>query len=282
MRGSSSLAQRLREQLAQIPSVEICDIGQHRCGIVSFNAHAIDAREIQRRLNAVRINVSVSPAQYTLLDMRSRRLENVVRASVHYYNTEAEVDRCCARAGEDRPLVDSTSRGEPFHPGLDLQGVGKRRARGNLLLAPDHAAEAAQLFGQHAGCAAAAGADLQRQRPRRLSVPDFDRPRIGTDPRRPAVSKDLHPVEAAGGHARGRQIRRRERRHRPAIPLQLGQGQIDLALRRAMKLRAEAARLRPPQQGLRGVEIVHHRREQRVLAGKLLHDMSPADAARSR
>lgn len=89
------LAQQLREQLGQIPRVEVCDLGQHRCGIVSFNVTGVDAREVQRQLSTSKINVSVSPRQYTLLDMEARRLESVVRASVHYYNTEAEVGRFC-------------------------------------------------------------------------------------------------------------------------------------------------------------------------------------------
>jgi len=89
------LALRLREQLDQIPGIHVCDIGQEHCGIVSFNAATADARAIQRHLSTGKINVSVSPAQYTLLDMVARGLESVVRASVHYYNTEAEVDRFC-------------------------------------------------------------------------------------------------------------------------------------------------------------------------------------------
>lgn len=89
------LATQLREQLAQIPGVLVCDLGQRHCGIVSFTAKGTDAREIQRRLSDAKINVSVSPGSYTLLDMRARSLNNVVRASVHYYNTEAELDRVC-------------------------------------------------------------------------------------------------------------------------------------------------------------------------------------------
>jgi cysteine desulfurase/selenocysteine lyase len=89
------LATWLRERLAQLPGVSICDLGQERCGIVSFHVATADAREIQRRLSASQINVSVSPGHYTLLDMTTRGLASVVRASVHYYNTESEVDRFC-------------------------------------------------------------------------------------------------------------------------------------------------------------------------------------------
>ena len=47
-------------------------------------------------LRAARINVTVSPARGTLLDMRARGLSEVVRASVHYYNTDEEIDRLTA------------------------------------------------------------------------------------------------------------------------------------------------------------------------------------------
>jgi cysteine desulfurase / selenocysteine lyase len=41
------------------------------------------------------INVTVSHLTSTRLDMEARGLTNVVRASVHYYNNEAEIDRFC-------------------------------------------------------------------------------------------------------------------------------------------------------------------------------------------
>lgn len=37
------------------------------------------------------INISISPANSTLLDFSRRGLDKVLRASVHYYNTEEEV-----------------------------------------------------------------------------------------------------------------------------------------------------------------------------------------------
>ena len=39
------------------------------------------------------INVTVSTRASTLIDMTARGLEHIVRASVHYYNSEDEIDR---------------------------------------------------------------------------------------------------------------------------------------------------------------------------------------------
>lgn len=85
------LADWLRDTLATVPKVHVHDIGDERCGIVSFNVAGQDGEAIRAALHDARINVSVSPANSTLLDMQDRNLPEVVRASVHYYNTEDEI-----------------------------------------------------------------------------------------------------------------------------------------------------------------------------------------------
>jgi cysteine desulfurase/selenocysteine lyase len=51
----------------------------------------MSAEAIQQRLAAKRINVSVSRVGSSRLDFEKRGLQEVVRASVHYYNLEKEV-----------------------------------------------------------------------------------------------------------------------------------------------------------------------------------------------
>ena len=55
---------------------------------------------MQAALLARGINVSVSLAGSTLLDFRRRQLTDVVRASVHYYNTQAEINSFLAAVGD--------------------------------------------------------------------------------------------------------------------------------------------------------------------------------------
>jgi cysteine desulfurase/selenocysteine lyase len=91
----SRLAEALRQRLSTVPGVTVRDLGLERCGIVSFDIAGTDADAVQRRLAAERINVSVSRPPSTLLDMEARGLRDLVRASVHYYNTEREIERFC-------------------------------------------------------------------------------------------------------------------------------------------------------------------------------------------
>lgn len=85
------LAQLLRDRLAMLPFIKLHDLGTQQCGIVTFTSEKKSVQEIQRYLNSHKINVSVSLQEYALLDMAKRRLPALVRASVHYYNTEEEV-----------------------------------------------------------------------------------------------------------------------------------------------------------------------------------------------
>jgi selenocysteine lyase/cysteine desulfurase len=89
----SALAERLRGGLAQVPGVRVRDLGEMRCGIVTFDAEGARAGEIKAALAKQGFNVTVSTRTSTLLDMDARGVAEVVRASVHCYNTEDECDR---------------------------------------------------------------------------------------------------------------------------------------------------------------------------------------------
>jgi selenocysteine lyase/cysteine desulfurase len=90
------LADRLRSLLEGVPGVRVHDQGIRRCGIVTFTVEGVPAAEVQRRLAAAGVNTSVSGATSAQFDLPSRGLSELVRASVHYYNTEEELDRLIA------------------------------------------------------------------------------------------------------------------------------------------------------------------------------------------
>jgi len=105
----TSLAGRLREGLGRLPRVAVRDLGRVKCGIVSFTMEGLAPSRIQTKLAEDGIHVRVSSAGATRLDMERRGVEEIVRASVHYYNTEEEVDRFCAALAR---LTGAASTGE--------------------------------------------------------------------------------------------------------------------------------------------------------------------------
>ncbi len=89
------LAKLLRTRLTELPGVIVRDLGKEKCGIVTFTKEGEAPSMVSKRLLAKGINTSVSPIEYARLDMGSRGLDEIVRASVHYYNTEEEIERFC-------------------------------------------------------------------------------------------------------------------------------------------------------------------------------------------
>ena len=90
-----TLAYALRTQLSPLPGVIVRDRGITQCGIVTFTVEDKTPEEIASALKSQHINVTVTQRMGTLLDMESRGLTSMVRASVHYYNTEEEVEQFC-------------------------------------------------------------------------------------------------------------------------------------------------------------------------------------------
>jgi cysteine desulfurase/selenocysteine lyase len=87
------LADGLRSRLDGLPGVRTYDRGERRSGLVTFTKDGIDAGAAKRQLVAGGFNVSVSEPSATLLDATQRHLPSLVRASPHYYNDDAELDR---------------------------------------------------------------------------------------------------------------------------------------------------------------------------------------------
>ncbi|MFY9805747.1 MAG: aminotransferase class V-fold PLP-dependent enzyme [Pseudonocardiaceae bacterium] len=89
----TALAAGLRERLQAVDGVQVHDQGQRRCAIVTFTVDGLPAPDVQRRLAESGVNTSVSAASSARLDLPRRGLSTLVRASVHYYNTEEELDQ---------------------------------------------------------------------------------------------------------------------------------------------------------------------------------------------
>lgn len=90
-----SLADKLRIDLSEIDGVVVRDRGIEKCGIVTFTVEGVECAAIKEAMSEYKINIHQSLRSYTRLDMEDRDLDEVVRASVHYYNTHEEIDRFC-------------------------------------------------------------------------------------------------------------------------------------------------------------------------------------------
>jgi len=88
-----SLSSLLRKRLDQLPWVVVRDLGAVRSGIVTFTVDGVDPKRLQNGLAAQGINVITTTIYSARLDMEQRQLNEMMRASVHYYNTEDEINR---------------------------------------------------------------------------------------------------------------------------------------------------------------------------------------------
>ena len=97
----STLAARLRAELADIREIKLADEGEVKCGLVTFQHARLSVGDVKDRLADSGINVSTSSGPGMRLSYLARGLEDgLVRASVHYYNTNDEIDRFVAAIRE--------------------------------------------------------------------------------------------------------------------------------------------------------------------------------------
>jgi len=92
----SMLGEKLRTALSDEDGVTVRDVGTVRGAIVTFTVEDHEAETVKESLHAQSINVSTVTPYSARFDMEARGLPNLVRASVHYFNTEDEIDRLVA------------------------------------------------------------------------------------------------------------------------------------------------------------------------------------------
>ena len=88
-----TLAAALRGMLAEIPGVTIQDRGERLCGIVTFSVEGFGADQVRIAMRENHINTWIVRRQMSMRDFAVRGIDEVTRASVHYFNTEDELAR---------------------------------------------------------------------------------------------------------------------------------------------------------------------------------------------
>ncbi|WP_030169281.1 aminotransferase class V-fold PLP-dependent enzyme [Spirillospora albida] len=90
----TGLAEALRTRLAAHPGTTVLDRGSRRAGLVTFTVDGREPADVKAAAREAGVNVSVTNPIHQGYDPRAEPA--AVRASVHYYNTEDELDRLVA------------------------------------------------------------------------------------------------------------------------------------------------------------------------------------------
>jgi selenocysteine lyase/cysteine desulfurase len=87
------LADLTRQQLRELPGVQVLDKGAELCGIVTAHATHWDSKTLLEKLWSENINCRVSSLAVAQIDFPRKGVTWALRVSPHYYNTEEEVGR---------------------------------------------------------------------------------------------------------------------------------------------------------------------------------------------
>ncbi|WP_203827973.1 FAD-dependent oxidoreductase [Actinoplanes palleronii] len=127
-RYTTGLADRLRAALAGLPGVRLTDPPAGGGAIVTFVRDGEKPVETVRRLRAAGVHLVAVPASHGRWDLERRGLDAVVRASVHVYNDESDVDALVTALGRTTgartapALISSAARADVIVVGAGVHG----------------------------------------------------------------------------------------------------------------------------------------------------------------
>lgn len=90
---NKKIADRLRENLTQIPFIQLLDQGSTLSNIITFSVANKTLEQIENHLKANHVYYSVSFKNYALIDFKKKNVDWAIRFSPHYFNTISEMDR---------------------------------------------------------------------------------------------------------------------------------------------------------------------------------------------
>ncbi len=86
--------------LAGLDGITVADRGVEQCGIVTCCADQCPAEALQVQLAARHINTTTVPFSANPVSAEQRRTPTLLRASLHYYNTDDELERFVAELAD--------------------------------------------------------------------------------------------------------------------------------------------------------------------------------------
>ncbi|MTI40703.1 aminotransferase class V-fold PLP-dependent enzyme [Fulvivirga lutimaris] len=88
----TEVATYLRDELSKFNEITVQDIGKLKSGIVTFTSSKFTPLEMKKYFTENKINTVTPTLSGTRIDMENRKLDAVLRSSIHYYNTKEEID----------------------------------------------------------------------------------------------------------------------------------------------------------------------------------------------
>ena len=92
-RRAIELAAGLRDRLSEIDGVRVLDRGPELCAIVTISLEGGGEEQMMHELRARSINTTFQDRVSAPIDFDQKGIENLLRLSPHYFNTEDELDR---------------------------------------------------------------------------------------------------------------------------------------------------------------------------------------------
>jgi selenocysteine lyase/cysteine desulfurase len=89
-----ALAESARERLAELSGVRVQDRGEELCAIVTISTGDHHPLDLLRALRKEAIHTSRTSRDMAIFDFEDKGVEQVLRISPHYYNTEEEIGAC--------------------------------------------------------------------------------------------------------------------------------------------------------------------------------------------
>ena len=90
---NQKLSQKLREDLSQIPGLQVLDRGSKLASIITFTKPGIPLESTEKVLRDNHIIYSVTTKENALIDFTQKGVEWAIRLSPHYFNTFEEIQQ---------------------------------------------------------------------------------------------------------------------------------------------------------------------------------------------